>query len=482
MKNRTLIFTIIGFITLIRLVYINYLPLFGDEAYYWQWARHLAFGYYEQGPMLAYVIWIFTFFTKINTLFTLRLGAVILSMFSMFALYFAYKKFNTQDHDDTDSLLTILLLCSSLIFSLGAVMMMHDTVMVFFYSLFLYNLTNLVKEPENNRHWVSAGILLGLGIMSKLTMGVVYFGLTGFLISTGTFRKYLKGFLCFTLFTLFFTLPLIYWNLTHNLATLKYLFIRSGLNSTFTVKYFFELLGSQAALISPLLFLIFIPAVFRGLKNRAFTLEHCFSMLFIITILPFFVLSLKGRVEANWPIFTFLPLFFLAPGWLRSLKPASFKIISVTVVLSGLLIVLLVHTQAVFPLIKLPVQNDPMKKTYGYSELADKVYRIYSSMPQNEKILLSTRHYQTASLLSFYTPTQPQYYILIDHESNKNYRFWKEWQKMAGCNSLFVYTEPWESAEMAKFFVNRSFTREIDVALPGGNMRKYYIDYFTGLK
>src|ERR1035437_8862973 len=191
MKNRNLIFIIIGVVTLLRLIYINYLPFLGDEAYYWQWARHLDLGYYEQGPMVALVIWIFTFFTKISTVFTVRLGSVILSSATMIAAYFTYRRFNPNDTDDKENLLNSLLIYSSLIYAIGAVLMMHDTVMVFFYALFLYNLTYIVKEPENNMHWGRAGILLGLGIMSKLTMGTVYFGVAAFLLLSPTFYKYL---------------------------------------------------------------------------------------------------------------------------------------------------------------------------------------------------------------------------------------------------------------------------------------------------
>ena len=97
MKTKEKIFALMAIVTLLRLFYINCIPLLGDEAYYWQWARHLDWGYYEQGPMTALVIWIFTLFTKISTVFTVRLGAVALSLGTMTAFYFTYKKFDPDD-------------------------------------------------------------------------------------------------------------------------------------------------------------------------------------------------------------------------------------------------------------------------------------------------------------------------------------------------------------------------------------------------
>jgi hypothetical protein len=147
-----------------------------------------------------------------------------------------------------------------------------------------------------------------------------------------------------------------------------------------------------------------------------------------------------------------------------------------------LFFVIFAMTQVIFPIIKLPEKNDPLKKTYGYKELAAKVDSLYSVIPDKSKIFFASRHYQMASLLSFYSKSQPQYYVLLDHEASKNYRFWDAWKTKKGSNCLFVYTDSWESAEMSKFFQKKAATYEIDVAIPGKSMRKYYMDLFSGLK
>ena len=40
----------------LRLVAAAYTPITFDEAYYWMWSKHLAFGYYDHPPMVALVI------------------------------------------------------------------------------------------------------------------------------------------------------------------------------------------------------------------------------------------------------------------------------------------------------------------------------------------------------------------------------------------------------------------------------------------
>ena len=47
-------------LTLFRLWYASGHELIQDEAYYWQWSRHLDWGYYDNTPLAALVIRAFT--------------------------------------------------------------------------------------------------------------------------------------------------------------------------------------------------------------------------------------------------------------------------------------------------------------------------------------------------------------------------------------------------------------------------------------
>src|ERR1700731_1999173 len=47
--------TVLALVAL-RLVGATWTPLTFDEAYYWMWSKHLAFGYYDHPPMVALVI------------------------------------------------------------------------------------------------------------------------------------------------------------------------------------------------------------------------------------------------------------------------------------------------------------------------------------------------------------------------------------------------------------------------------------------
>jgi hypothetical protein len=47
---------LVSALTVLRLVVAAGIPLTGDEAYYWSWSRHLAFGYTDHPPLVAWLI------------------------------------------------------------------------------------------------------------------------------------------------------------------------------------------------------------------------------------------------------------------------------------------------------------------------------------------------------------------------------------------------------------------------------------------
>ena len=48
------------FLIILRLIFISNTVLINDEAYYAIYARHLAWGYVDHGPVIAYLIKFFT--------------------------------------------------------------------------------------------------------------------------------------------------------------------------------------------------------------------------------------------------------------------------------------------------------------------------------------------------------------------------------------------------------------------------------------
>src|SRR5437870_9242976 len=70
----------------LRLVAAAWTPLTFDEAYYWMWSKHLAFGYYDHPPMVALVIRLGTMIAG-DTELGVRLASILLALPMSFAVF-----------------------------------------------------------------------------------------------------------------------------------------------------------------------------------------------------------------------------------------------------------------------------------------------------------------------------------------------------------------------------------------------------------
>src|SRR5882724_10858466 len=76
---------ILGLIAL-RLVAAAFTPITFDEAYYWMWSKHLASGYYDHPPMVAFVIRLGTMIAGDSEL-GVRLVSILLALPMSWAVY-----------------------------------------------------------------------------------------------------------------------------------------------------------------------------------------------------------------------------------------------------------------------------------------------------------------------------------------------------------------------------------------------------------
>src|SRR5271155_5949576 len=77
--------TVLALVAL-RLVAAAWTPLTFDEAYYWMWSKHLAFGYYDHPPLVAVVIQPGTRIAG-DSEFGVRLVPIFLALPMSFAVY-----------------------------------------------------------------------------------------------------------------------------------------------------------------------------------------------------------------------------------------------------------------------------------------------------------------------------------------------------------------------------------------------------------
>ncbi len=206
---------IIGF-TLFRLFFSSLFLLIPDETNYWQWSRHLAFGYHDGAPMIAWIIRLST------TLFgqseiSVRLPSV-LSMFfvSVYLLLFAKQWFNSR----TAFYTTIL---SQGILTICGLLATYDSLQLLSWVGVCYH---VARAYENNKwsQWLLAGLWFGFGILSKYTVGLFLPGVLIFGLISKDHRNRLASMRPYTALLLgsllFF--PVIYWNMMNNWNSVRH--------------------------------------------------------------------------------------------------------------------------------------------------------------------------------------------------------------------------------------------------------------------
>ena len=119
-------FIISGVLIALRIFFISNTLLIDDEAYYAMYARHLSWGYIDHGPIIAYLIRLFTIFGENS--FTVRLGSLtLLIMLTAFLYRFGKTYFN-----EATGIIMSLGVSANMLFHTNAVVITPDVPLAFF--------------------------------------------------------------------------------------------------------------------------------------------------------------------------------------------------------------------------------------------------------------------------------------------------------------------------------------------------------------
>ncbi len=155
------------------------LGLSEDESHYWEWSRHLDYGYYSKPPGIAWVIWLTVragAMLGINgdgsgtaLMPVVRMPAVLFGVLSGFlSLLLARRVFR----DDRAALAVTLLSAAVPMFAVGSLLITIDSPMYLCWAASVYCLSRAVEAhslTSKNRHgWLyAAGLACAAGMMFK---------------------------------------------------------------------------------------------------------------------------------------------------------------------------------------------------------------------------------------------------------------------------------------------------------------------------
>lgn len=209
---RVAAFGVVGFLTLVRVVYAGTVDLLPEEAYYWNYAQHPALSYLDHPPMVAWLIAAGTS-TFGDTEFGVRAGAIVCWVAtSVFAFLLA------RDMVGKSAAIVTLLLLAALpfYFAVGLIMTPDAPLTACWAGALFFTFRAIVLERR--RAWWGIGVCVGLGLLSKYTIAPLGPVALIVLLSDRESRRWLRRpepWCAAAIAGLLFT-PVLVWNATHD--------------------------------------------------------------------------------------------------------------------------------------------------------------------------------------------------------------------------------------------------------------------------
>lgn len=426
---------------LVRLVFAALLPLFPDEAYYWEWSRHLAPGYFDHPPGVAVTIRFGTMvlapFGLGTSTIAVRLGAVLAGFIAgLGTAAIAERVAGPRALVVAATIMTVLPLAAA-----GLVLATPDAALLATSAMSLYCVVRALEAPAHSRRslgwWAVGGIGLGLAFASKYTSIVLPVGVVLALSFHGDLRPRLREsgpWVACVLATLVFV-PVLVWNAHHDWISFTYQ-LEHGLGrargslALAAMRQEGDFFGGQAGLVSPILFVMMVIATAAALRRRFGAPAFLLAVIATAAFALFTFSALKRRVEPNWPAPAYIPAVALlamhpwrgtARRWLRA-----------GLWLAGI-VSLVIYVQGVVNVLPVRAARDPVARAFGWDSLAAAVNDARARLEHRTGVRTWTGgdRYQEAAELAFHDSLhRPTFAVNMSGRSNQ-YDLWPRFPALA---------------------------------------------------
>lgn len=393
------------------------LPLSADEAYYWLWSKHLAAGYFDHPPMIA---WLIRAGTAVfgDTPFGVRVMGVLLSLP---ASWFVWRAAASVLKDEDRAALAALLFNLTLMTSVELLAATPDMPSVVTAAAFVYFLVR-VQESGNGLYWLGAGIAAGLGLLAKFSILFLGAGALVWLLLDRKARHWLitpwpwAG----AILAVAFFIPNLLWQSQHHWETFAFQFGRVGMGHL-TWRFLGEFIAAQFGLATPLIFVLMVLGLWRATRLSSDRL--LLALLAWVGLCYFVEHALHDRVQGNWPCFLYPALAILAAD--AFVAPASsseavghqksdyWRKLSMIAAPMAAVFVLAAYAQALYA--PLPLRKDPVARLLGrdFQPIGEVVAALVKAHLAGAVL---TTDYETTAWLRF---TQPGIKVIQVNEPQR---------------------------------------------------------------
>ncbi len=434
-----------------------------DEAQYWEWSQQLDWSYYSKGPLVA---WLIALAERLfgHSAWAVRLPAWLAYDALLFLSYaFARDVWNSRA---AAWWAVALVLINPVYFTLGLVM----TTDIWLFLCWTAGLWAAYRALilDRPRAWYALGAAVGIGALTKLSIGLLPAGIGIAVMLNPRWRRHLASphlWGGLVLMALIMS-PVVWWNAEHDWVMLHHEAGHIG-RTQWSLLRGLSFLAEQFFAFSPLIALVAVGVLWRRPLPEGQRLLWGLSLGWFAF---FFVKALAAKVEINWPAPCYMGLLILFAGHIDALPRRQYRVL-----IAGFGLALATMMIAYFPYqIGLTWKQDPFKDTKAWAEPVARLSRL---SPPIDFIL--TPNYKIAAEIAFYWPRRLPVYVAGSAERRYNqHDMWPAIDREAGRDGLWVSTSTDYPPELLRAFAECEPLTPVPAVTPDGNtLRTLYASY-----
>jgi hypothetical protein len=365
---------------ILNLIQARFTTLNNDEAYYWMYSKHLAWGYFDHPPMIALMIRIGYYF--IHNELGVRIIIVLSQLLALFVIWLLTDK--AQQKKKENILLFFMIAVMLPVCNIYGFISTPDAPLILFSAIFLLAYKRFLAD-ETWQNSIFLAISMVCLMYSKYHGGLLIILV---ILSNPALLKNIKFYLAAFLSILLF-LPHLFWQYSNDFPSIKYHLIERV--SSFNPYHVPDYLASQFFFHNPFVLVVLVWIMIKVRPRNLFDKAQYYIIAGFFVF--FFVSSFRYRVEPQWTALISIPVIIILfnnveyKSWIRGyLKWAA-------IILFPLFLFARVACMVDF----LPVsffKNEFHKK---------KQWAIDISKLAGDRPVVFTNSYQRPSVYTFYT-------------------------------------------------------------------------------
>lgn len=412
-----------------RLVFLSGPNALQEETYYWQYAQHFAMGYLDHPPMVATIIKLGTLIFG-NNEYGVRIPSLLCSLITYYFVFgFARNLLGKKV-----ALISVFLI-STLPFFLGSgFFTTPDATLIAAWAGALYFLEKALISNQKISDWVGVGFCIGIGMISKYTIGLLGLSTVIFMLLDKESRKYflkpgpyvnalLIG-ICF--------LPVIVWNAQNDWASFKFQTVRrldeEDVFSLFKMGKYILIQITPLGLIALIRSFTSRQKIFESSKNFKTISQRQYLFMLIYALVPvsvFVIFSVNHAIRMNWTL----------PAWIAIVPLFAFQILPEKEALDlperkiwiPFLSIGLITLAIVFHYLTLGLPGVKFRskspKFISWKQMGQAIEKVETQIQQEsgeDPLIVCMDTYGCASELSFYMPM----FVNKDNKTQLNITSW----------------------------------------------------------